>query len=95
MKCPSDLTLTPDGVSPEAQASLLLGAKIGCRRQTLTRNEVLDPYLFESIEQVQALTDEWLTIYNHERPHESLGRVPPLMFMLRQTSGDSSYQVST
>jgi len=59
------------------------------------RNEVLDPYLFESIEQVQALTDEWLTIYNHERPHESLGRVPPLMFMPRQTSGDSSYQVST
>lgn len=36
MKCPSDLTWTPDGVSPEAQASLLLGAKIGCRRQTLT-----------------------------------------------------------
>jgi putative transposase len=59
------------------------------------RNEVLDAYLFESIEQVQLLTDEWLTIYNHERPHESLGRVPPLMFMPRQTSGASSYRVST
>jgi putative transposase len=59
------------------------------------RNEVLDAYLFESIEQVQLLTDEWLTIYNHERPHESLGGVPPLVFMPGQTNGDSSYQVST
>ncbi len=58
------------------------------------RNEVL-AYIFESIEQVQLLTDEWLTVYNHERPHESHGRVPPLMFMPRQTSGDSSYRVST
>lgn len=59
------------------------------------RNEVLDAYVFESIEQVQLLTDDWLTVYNHERPHESLGRVPPLMFMPRQTSGVSSYPVST
>lgn len=59
------------------------------------RNEFLDAHLFESIEQARLLTDEWLTIYNHERPHESLGRVPALMFMPRQTSGDSSYQVST
>lgn len=59
------------------------------------RNEVLDAFLFESIEQVQLLTDDWLNVYNHERPHESLGRVPPLMFMPRQTSGGSSYPVST
>lgn len=59
------------------------------------RSEVLDAYLFESIEQVQLLTNDWLTVYNHERPHESLGRVPPLMFMPRQTSGASSCPVST
>jgi len=51
---------------------------------------VLDAYLFESIEQVQLLTNDWLTVYIHERPHEGLGRVPPLMFMPRQTSGASS-----
>lgn len=60
------------------------------------RNEVLDQYVFESIEQVQLLSDEWLTIYNHERPHESLGRVPPVIYLPRQSNvGGSSYQVST
>lgn len=48
------------------------------------RDEVLDLYLFESIEQVQLITDEWLITYNEERPHESLGRVPPLTYMPRQ-----------
>lgn len=47
------------------------------------RTELLDLYTFDSIEQVQALTDEWLVCYNQERPHESLGRVPPLTFMPR------------
>jgi putative transposase len=47
------------------------------------RTEVLNLYLFESLEQVQLLTDEWLLEYNTQRPHESLGRVPPLTFMPR------------
>ena len=59
------------------------------------RNDGLDAYLFESIGQVQRLTNGWLTVYNNERPHESLGCVPPLMFMSRQTSGASSYPLST
>lgn len=60
------------------------------------RDELLDLYVFESIVQVQLLTDEWLIAYNHERPHESLGRVPPLTYLPRQpTLKDSSYQVST
>src|SRR5690606_25502722 len=47
-------------------------------------------------EQVQLLTDEWLISYNHERPHESLGRVPPLTYLPRSTTfGDSSYRLST
>jgi len=44
------------------------------------REEVLDMYLFDSIEQVQKLTDEWLVHYNEIRPHESLGNVPPTYF---------------
>jgi len=60
------------------------------------RNEVLDLYMFESIEQVQLPSDDWLTLYNHERPHERLGRVPPLRYLPRPTAfGDSSYQLST
>jgi putative transposase len=32
------------------------------------REEVLDAYVFESIAEVQQLTDEWLRSYNEERP---------------------------
>lgn len=53
------------------------------------RNEVLNLYVFESLEQVQQLTDEWLDGYNHERPHDSLGRVPPLTFMPRSNRPES------
>ncbi|MEJ6008288.1 integrase core domain-containing protein, partial [Paucibacter sp. AS339] len=37
------------------------------------RTEVLDAYLFSSIEQVQAIADDWLTQYNEYRPHDALG----------------------
>ena len=47
------------------------------------REEVLDTYVFESITQVQELTDDWLRTYNEDRPHVSLGSVPPTTFMPR------------
>jgi putative transposase len=60
------------------------------------RTEVLDAYLFESVSEVRDLTDAWLVTYNHERPHESLGRVPPLTFLPRpQTAGESTFRLST
>jgi putative transposase len=60
------------------------------------RTEVLDAYVFESISEVRQLTDEWLVTYNHERPHESLGQVPPLTFLPRpQIAGESTFGLST
>lgn len=60
------------------------------------RNEVLDAYLFNSLDQVQAITDEWVQIYNEERPHRSLGRIPPSRFRRQlETAGISSYELST
>jgi len=60
------------------------------------REEVLDAYLFESLEQVRAITDSWLETYNTERPHESLGQVPPLTFLPRpDTAPKSTFVVST
>jgi len=54
------------------------------------RDEVLDAYLFDSIEQVREITEAWLREYNEERPHDSLGRLPPLMFMPRHQSPTES-----
>ena len=60
------------------------------------RTEVLDAYLFESLAEVRALTERWLVTYNQERPHDSLGRVPPLTFLPRPNMpGQSPFALST
>lgn len=47
--------------------------------------------MFETIEQVHEITDSWLSEYNEEQPHDSLGRVPPLTFLPRpQTARESN-----
>jgi putative transposase len=61
------------------------------------RTEVLDAWLFNSIEQVQAIADDWLTQYNEYRPHDALGGKPPKQFMPRlitTTAVDSGNQLS-
>jgi len=45
---------------------------------------------------VRLLTEDWLRTYNEERPHDSLGRVPPLTFLPRPNRPvESGYRVST
>jgi putative transposase len=44
------------------------------------RREVLDFYVFESISEVRQITKQWLKQYNEERPHESLGDIPPVEY---------------
>lgn len=44
------------------------------------REDVLDAYLFASIQEVQAITEEWLEEYNSVRPHDALGGLPPYQF---------------
>ena len=59
------------------------------------RTEVLNAHLFDSTAELQALTDTWLRIYNRERPHDSLGRKPPLTFLPRLSSVQSPNDLST
>ena len=59
------------------------------------RREVLDAYVFASLAQVRAETESWLQTYNTERPHDSLGGVPPLTFLPRPTTPlPSSFDLS-
>lgn len=59
------------------------------------RTEVPNAHLFESIAELQSLTRQWLRIYNQERRHDSLGRVPPLTFLPRPTTaGQSAWELS-
>lgn len=44
------------------------------------REEVLDAYLFSSIEEVREITEQWLEEYNAVRPHAALGDVPPYQY---------------
>jgi len=47
------------------------------RKNGSMRKELLDAFLFYSLEDVRVLAEQWRHDYNHERPHESLGNVPP------------------
>jgi putative transposase len=59
------------------------------------RREILDACLFASLADVRAETEAWLTIYNTERPHDSLGDLPPLTFLPGPTTpAQSSYELS-
>jgi putative transposase len=60
------------------------------------RHEILDAYVFDTLEQVRLISEGWLQLYNEERPHRALGRLPPRCFAERQRTLEiSSYPAST
>jgi len=44
------------------------------------REDILDAYLFSTIQEVQAITEDWLEEYNTVRPHAALGGLPPYQY---------------
>ena len=53
------------------------------------RHEVLDVYVFESLDQVREISAEWMREYSEERPHDTLGGMPPTSFLIRMITRSS------
>jgi putative transposase len=51
------------------------------------RGDVLDAYLFENLEQLRILSDEWMFTYNNEIPHGSLNDLTPSEYARAVNSG--------
>lgn len=47
------------------------------------RKHVLDAYLFETIDEVRSITQEWINHYNTEKPHDSLMDLTPQEYLLK------------
>jgi putative transposase len=56
------------------------------------REEVLDQYLFTSLEHVREATWWWMIEYNEERPHDALGDMTPLEAR-QQAARNSIYEL--
>lgn len=57
------------------------------------RNEVLNLYLFRSLDEVREITSRWLRTYNELRPHEALQGAAPGLYH-KPTQENSTYQLS-
>jgi putative transposase len=60
------------------------------------RHEVLDAYVFDHLHHVRLISEGWMRLYNEERPHRALDRLPPVRFAERFASPEiSGHPVST
>jgi len=57
------------------------------------RHEVLSAHIFENLNQVKDITEQWIKIYNEDRPHAALGKLSPIHY--RQQAEFSSLGMST
>jgi putative transposase len=54
------------------------------------RREVLECWCFKTLEEVREETERWIREYNTERPHQSLGDLPPIQFLQQRGFGQFS-----
>lgn len=58
------------------------------------RTEVLNAYVFESLDQVREITAEWVQSYNEERPHDAVAGRPPATYRAQLEARSSPLAVS-
>ncbi len=58
------------------------------------RHEVLDAYMFDSLEQVREISAQWLQKYNEERPPDTLDGIPPATYRAHLEARTSPFRVS-
>lgn len=58
------------------------------------RHEVLDAYVFASLDQVWEISAQWMQEYNEERSHDALARVPSATYRAQITARSSPLEMS-
>ncbi len=57
------------------------------------RRGVLNKYIFENLDQVRERTQIWINDYNHHRPHDALGKIPPVKYAELNSFGASPKRI--
>jgi putative transposase len=50
------------------------------------RTEVLDRYVFTTLDEVRRMAEDWRHRYNHDRPHRSLGGLSPVRYAMASST---------
>ena len=51
-----------------------------CAKIEVALDDVLKSYIFNNLNEVKHITQEWIEIYNNERPHDSLNNMTPVEY---------------
>ena len=54
------------------------------------RDEILNMYVFKTLNEVRELTENWIREYNEERPHDSLGYLTPWEYRVKYEGLENS-----
>tara|TARA_R100001377_G_scaffold83259_1_gene64535 strand:+ start:4525 stop:4803 length:279 start_codon:yes stop_codon:yes gene_type:complete len=54
------------------------------------RDEILNMYVFKTLDEVRELTENWVREYNEERPHDSLGDLTPWEYLAKHKAPETS-----
>ena len=56
------------------------------------REDVLDAYIFESLSQLQVMSNKWQEDYNNGHPHQSLKGMTPIGFKYSRSKSIEAYE---